>query len=233
MINTMSNYFKRFPRRNFLGDREKFLIRAAKDKVVVHIGCTDWPNQIAQIRRGKLLHTLLIEGSKSVIGVDIDSEGIRHFQNEMPFQSFIIGDIATSKETQNRIIDLKPELLLIPDVIEHIEDSRSFLRAVRTILNETGARAIITTPNAFAIKTYLPVLIGFDVTHVDHCSFHNEFTLEHSLKDAQFNDITIGYLSRNISARYGVITQVLALPFNYLAKLFPRFGDTLVATISV
>ena len=151
----------------------------------------------------------------------------------MPFQSFILGDIATSKETQDRIIALKPELLLIPDVIEHIEDCRSFLRAVKTILDATGARAIITTPNAFAIKTYLPVLIGFDVTHVDHCSLHNVFTLEHSLKNVQFNEISIGYLSRDISARYGFIAQVLTRPFNYLTKLFPHIGDTLVATMSV
>ena len=227
----MSNYAKSFPRRKFLGNRDKFLIEESRELKTIHFGCTDWPNQENQIQNGQLLHIKLLNQASQVIGVDVDASGIEHLSGHFPNQKFIYGDIASSDAVIQEIVSSKPKLVLVPDVLEHIENQRDFLSALRKLLHETSAKAIITTPNAFALKTFLPLFIGKDFTHTDHCLLHNEFTLEHALKDAGFINFSINYLSRDISGRYGLTAELASKPLNFLSKKFPRFADTLVATL--
>ena len=118
-------------------------------------------------------------------------------------------------------------MILIPDVLEHIEDSRSFLLGIKKVLSGTQAIGVFTTPNAFALKTFIPALVGIDFTHPDHCSIHNEFTIAHAMRDVNLRIRRIDYLSRDISERYGFTMQILTKPLDWLCRAFPRFADTL------
>ena len=227
----MASYSKSFPKSKLLGNRDKYLLTLVKNKRVVHIGCTDWPNQIEQIQNGSLLHSKLREHAVSIAGVDVDADGINHLSNIFPSDLFFCGDISNSILLQEQIIELKPEVILVPDVLEHIENQREFLSGLYSILVQTEATAYITTPNAFALKTFLPLFIGKDFTHVDHCLIHNEFTLIHALQDSKFKEIKINYFARDISGRYGLLAQAISAPIDTISKFFPRFGDTLVAEI--
>jgi len=126
---------------------------------------------------------------------------------------------------------LQADYILIPDVLEHIENSRDFLVGIQKVLLGSNCKAIFTTPNAFAIKTFLPVFFGLDFTHPDHCSIHNEFTIQHAMNDANLKVIKLNYLSRNISQRYGPILQLISKPFDWFCRIFPRFADTLCVEV--
>ena len=228
----MSSYAKRFSKSKHLGDKTKYLEAISAGKVVIHLGCTDWPNQVEQISNHNLLHVKILNVAKRVIGVDIDSEGINHLQNLYEMEYFLCGDISNSHEIQQELVALEPDFLLIPDVLEHIEDSRSFLLGVRSVLSETKAVGIFTTPNAFALKTFIPAFFGIDFTHPDHCSIHNEFTIDHAMQDANLKIGQVGYLSRDISERYGVLMQILTRPLDWFCRLFPRFADTLYVEVT-
>jgi hypothetical protein len=103
---------------------------------------------------------------------------------------------------------------------------------VERVLSETNATAIFTTPNAFALKTFIPIFFGLDFTHPDHCLLHNEFTISHAMNDANLKIIKVGYLSRDISERYGTLLQFISRPFDWFCKLFPRFADTLYVEVA-
>jgi hypothetical protein len=60
----VSNYSKRFQETKYLGDKARRLQELSNNKIVVHLGCTDWPNQIEQIHKKNLLHLKLMESSK-------------------------------------------------------------------------------------------------------------------------------------------------------------------------
>jgi hypothetical protein len=117
-------------------------------------------------------------------------------------------------------------------VLEHIENSRDFLVGIEKVLSKTNAIGIFTTPNAFALKTFIPVFFGIDFTHPDHCSMHNEFTIEHAMSDANLKIQRIGYLSRDISDRYGLLMQLVTKPFDWFCRFFPRFSDTLYVEVT-
>jgi hypothetical protein len=228
----MDGYGKRFCKSEFLGDKTKHLLSVSSNKVVVHLGCTDWPNQIEQISKQNLLHIKILNATKKVIGVDVDVDGINHLQKLYPEKDFICGDVSTSNKVQQELIDYFPDYLLVPDVLEHIENSRNFLVAIEKVLSKTGATAVFTTPNAFALKTFIPALFGVDFTHPDHCSIHNEFTILHAMNDANLQIIKVGYLSRDISERYGLLMQLITKPFDWFCRLFPRFSDTLYVEVT-
>jgi hypothetical protein len=200
--------------------------------VIVHLGCTDWPNQIEQIQSKNLLHIKILNVAKRAIGVDIDKDGISHLKNLYKDEVFLCGDIATSIELQTKLIAENPEFFLVPDVLEHIENSRDFLVGLEKVLTQTSASAIFTTPNAFALKTFLPIFFGLDFTHPDHCSIHNEFTITHAMNDANLRVNNIYYCSRDITERYGVFMQIITRPLDWFCRLFPRFADTLCVEVS-
>lgn len=228
----MSSYAKRFSRSKYLGDKTRYLSTLSSGKVVVHLGCTDWPNQIEQIQKQNLLHIKILNVAKRAIGVDIDEDGINHLRDLYKNEIFFSGDIATSSEIQNKLINQNPDFFLVPDVLEHIENSRDFLVGLEKVLGQTNAFAIFTTPNAFALKTFLPVFFGLDFTHPDHCSIHNEFTITHAMNDANLRVKNIYYFSRDITERYGIFMQLITKPFDWFCRLFPRFADTLCVEVT-
>lgn len=227
----MSGYAKKFGKTKFLGDKIIHLRSLSAGKVVAHLGCTDWPNQSEQIFKQNLLHTKILDVATTAVGVDIDVDGLNHLQQLHPSESFLHGDISSSTRIQQKIIDLNPDYILIPDVLEHIENSRDFLVGIENVLSKTDAIGIFTTPNAFALKTFIPVFFGLDFTHPDHCSMHNEFTIAHAMNDAGLRIQRVGYLSRDISDRYGLLMQFIAKPFDWFCHFFPRFSDTLYVEV--
>jgi hypothetical protein len=231
-IRLMGSYAKKFGNTEFLGDKTRFLQSLSTGKVIAHLGCTDWPNQIEQISNTNLLHIKILEVAKRVVGVDVDVDGLNHLQQLYSKEDFIFGDISTSSKVQHELIEYNPDYLLIPDVLEHIENSRDFLVGIKNVLSRADAIGVFTTPNAFALKTYIPVFFKIDFTHPDHCSIHNEFTIAHSMNDAGLKILRIGYLSRDISNRYGFLIQILTKPLDWFCKLFPRFSDTLYVEVT-
>ncbi len=229
---SLSSYGKKFRKSKYLGDKTRVLKKISNQKNVVHLGCTDWPNQIEQILKNNLLHTRVLDVARSTLGVDVDLAGISHLQELYPDEEFLCGDVSNAQDIQQRLIDFKPDYLLIPDVLEHIENSRDFLMGVGKVLLKTDAIGVFTTPNSFALKTYIPVFFGLDFTHPDHCSIHNEFTIEHAMNDANLKVLKIGYISRDISDRYGLLVQILTRPIDWFCRLFPRFSDTLYIEVT-
>ena len=228
----MSSYTKRFSKSKYIGDKSIKLEALSTSKVVVHLGCTDWPNQIEQITKNNLLHIQIMAVAKYVVGIDVDADGINHLQKMYIKNDFICGDISNSTVIQRNLIDLQPDYILAPDVLEHIEYSRDFLKGIEAVLSRTKAIGVFTTPNAFALKTFIPAFFGLDFTHPDHCLIHNEFTISHAMNDANLRILKIAYVSRNISERYGIFMQVITKPFDWFCYLFPRFADTLYIEVA-
>ena len=227
----IKGYSKKFTKTIHLGFRDEALVKLCRDKKVVHIGCTDWPNQEQLMSLGTLLHQKLFKSVDKIVGVDIDKNGILAYQSMYPQEVFLVGDVAESHDLRKDLCDQEIDIVLIPDVIEHIEDGKKFLLGVRDIALESGAQVVLTTPNAFALKTFLPVFLNRDYTHPDHCALHNEFTLKHLIESANFEITSIGYYQRSIEARYGKIMSILVKPIDWIATVIPRLGDGIMISI--
>lgn len=162
-------------------DRRHLLQEAARDRRVVHLGCVDDRLTVERFERGDLLHANLAEVARSLVGVDIDADGIALLEALVP-GAYLIGDVERLNE-----LDLPPEadLVLATELIEHLGSPARFLGQLRLYLERTGATAIITTPNAYGWVSFLRMATRRrEPSHPDHVLLYSPYTFAAALSGA-------------------------------------------------
>lgn len=163
--------FKIMPQ-NHINDRLKILKEVVSGKSVLHIGCCDHINLVHEkIRKGIYLHDVLKNVAKKITGVDINVEGIK-LMHSIGFE-----DVYLPSELPNN----KYDILLLPDVIEHISDVQMFLTSLHQY---DFQRIVVTTPNAYRLinrRHFCGELIN-----TDHRYWFSPFTLAKVLVNAGF-----------------------------------------------
>jgi hypothetical protein len=215
----------------YLGLRDTYLIRLAADLDVIHIGCTDWPFTRVNKENGSLLHLKLEKICGTLIGVDIDLVGLKYLETLIPgryLHADLLGDNISSAFLQSNV-----DLILVPDVLEHVPNQRDFLKGCLDLAKSLNAELVFTTPNQYSIKAILGILVGLDFTHSDHRVVHNRVTLETSFADLGISqeEVVIDYVSRDIRERYGIVLSILSKGIDKLLFMQPYLADSLVVSI--
>jgi len=195
---------------------------SSQSRAVAHIGCTDAPFTEARLRDGLLLHERLLSVNKEVVGVDVDANGLRVLSGVFPNAQFSCADYS-SDVSSDHIGAF--DLVLCPEVIEHVPDPRSLLLGCRRVLRPDGCLCV-TAPNACSPKPALRALLGYEVVHPDHYCYYSARTLERLLDASGFSvTAVLTYLSYQPS-RPGALFNVL-LRLGHLARRGP-IGDGLI-----
>jgi 2-polyprenyl-3-methyl-5-hydroxy-6-metoxy-1,4-benzoquinol methylase len=156
--------------------RDDWLIETCRGKRVLHIGCTDYPITDYKVKNQKLLHFRLTQAASEVIGLDIDQAGLKVLSELMPEQKFILHsaeELDSCKALENQRFDV----IVAADVVEHLSNIGLFLASAKKKLN-AGGQLLITTPQSFAIKRMLAmILMGYEYVHPDHIAYFSVSTL--------------------------------------------------------
>jgi len=221
---------KRFAREaKYFGLRDPYLLKVCKGKSVLHVGCTDWPFVKQAFDDGTLLHSQLKGVTNNLIGIDIDVEGVQFMEKLIPGK-YISGNL-TDSGIRKKILANSFDIILVPDVIEHVPNQYDFINGLIELSKETGSEIIITTPNVYALKSFLAALLGLDFTHTDHRLFHNETTLTTSFRTdfkLEKTKLSFSYSSRDINARYGFVLSLISRAMDILFYVKPYLADTII-----
>jgi hypothetical protein len=161
--------------------RLDLLIPLLKDKNVLHIGFVDWP--ITDVN--KSLHLTLSKYCKRIDGHDVNFEHAENLRVEN-------GDIFyTWEEIPNNY-----DVILIPEVLEHVDNVAEFLKKVNT----KQGTLIITTPDAFLLQKRSEYVDGnfVEIVHPDHNCYYTPFTLKNTIEK---------YTDRKVEKLYWVQSQ--------------------------
>lgn len=172
--------------------RNDLISDLANGKRVLHVGCADHGPLIAAKRaRGSYLHDLIARSASTLTGVDVNESALAEMRR------LGITELYTPETLP---ADRTFDLVVAPDVIEHVRDVHQFLR----MLTSYGAPVLITTPNALRLRNRR--LWNAEVVNTDHRYWFSPYTLAKSLVDAGmapkefwYTDntaITIGTLAR-------------------------------------
>ncbi|MCH7518012.1 MAG: methyltransferase domain-containing protein [Candidatus Dadabacteria bacterium] len=167
-------------------DRNSYILDICDSKNVLHLGCTDFPFHQEQFESGNLLHRRLINKCKNLYGVDISEEAIDWCRENVGGGEYFLYDIE-SKEFPGKLQSLDVDIILLPDVIEHLNNPGLALANIRALCVKNGCKLIITAPNAYSIKSYFRVVIGYEYIHQDHVAFYSIYTLYNLLKRFEFD----------------------------------------------
>ena len=151
--------------------RHEYLVDKCKEKSVLHLGAVDHYN-------GEVcaLHRRLMKVSGSVVGLDIDSDGIEKARSE-GIQNIIYGDLERLDEVN---ITNKFDMIIAGEIIEHLPNPGLFLAGIKRFFGPHTAM-VVTTPNAFSLHRFAIALRGSEYVHPDHVCYYSYTTLKHLL----------------------------------------------------
>lgn len=153
-------------------EREEYLIRKCTGKRVLHLGAVDF-----HMGRVCGMHRKLMRVADSVIGIDIDSDGIEQAKAE-GIQNIYWGGLEKLHEVN---INVEVDAISAGGVIEHLSNPGLFLVGIRKFFG-TSTEMILTTPNAFSFHRFLLSLGRFEYVHADHVCYYSYTTLRYLLQ---------------------------------------------------
>jgi 2-polyprenyl-3-methyl-5-hydroxy-6-metoxy-1,4-benzoquinol methylase len=156
--------------------RHEYLLNKCRGKSVLHLGAVDYyEGQVCG------LHKRLMEVSGSLMGLDIDSEGIEKARCA-GIRNIIHGDLERLDEVN---IASKFDVILAGEIIEHLANPGLFLAGVKRFFGYQ-TEMLVTTPNAFSLHRFLIALGGFEYVHPDHMCYYSYTTLKHLVTSRGF-----------------------------------------------
>lgn len=158
------------------GDRLTILEEIARGQSVVHVGCVDHLSLIdSKIQKGSWLHERLCRSAKRCLGVDTNAEGIAALKERWGYQDVVCADI--EREPVGEITGNRWDIMIIAEVLEHVNSPVDFLTAIRRGYRGSVGRVIITGPNAMSWSNVRAAIRGEEVINSDHRYWFTPYTL--------------------------------------------------------
>jgi hypothetical protein len=161
------------------------LCELVKDKKIIHVGCLDHNIETVKhkLKRKKWLHSRLCKSASRCHGIDIEKEGIEFIREKLGYHDTSCANIF-SDEFVSFIGKDTWDYLLIPEVLEHMDEPSGFLRAVGEKYGGTFSKIIITVPNGISQDNWKFARKGMEVINSDHCFWFTPYTLAKTVINA-------------------------------------------------
>lgn len=167
-------------------NKAEWIIPYIKGKNVLHLGCTGHSKNLCE--DDNWLHRIIAKEAGDCLGLDINKDLVDDLN--MRNYKCIHGD------AQNFSLQKKYDVILAPDVIEHLHDFNGFFTCIRSHLVDDGI-LLITTPHPWFFARFLRCLIKGDAGfHEEHTLWFCRHTLEEMLHRYKFKIVNIEYASR-------------------------------------
>lgn len=178
-----------------LTTKQKYLIGLIENKRVLHLGATGRLNR-PMPECNNSLHEILYHqfNYKELVGLDINPVG---------FYNIRYGD------AQSFNIKKKFDLILAPDIIEHLPNLEGFLKSCKRHMAK-NAKLVITTPNPFKIGNIARILFkGYTINDPNHIAYFDEHTLSNLLGNFGFRVTKIRYFSNKDGFPFRYFVQMI------------------------
>ena len=164
-------------------ERREYILDHCRGRSVLHVGCTNFPNTLAKIQTGTLLHGKLKEVTRVLHGVDVDAEGIELLTCS-GFRDVFVLDVRRLNGEHPGLLPTY-DVVVLGDVIEHVGDPETSLARAASRLRR-GGDLIVSVPNAFYLFGILCMIVRRDLTSPDHVAWYSQASLVEILRRVGF-----------------------------------------------
>lgn len=178
-----NDYSLKLPKRG-IESRLVLFEKDLRDKKVLHLGCSDWPDTEDKTRDRKLLHQYIASFTKELCGIDASKEGI-NIMKEGGIRDVFVGDIYNLHNDEN-IVNRKFDVLVISEIMEHLVNPGLALESIRKYILKTNpeCEVIFTVPNYQNFYfSFLSGLRGQEIVHPDHKFYFSYRTFRNLLEN--------------------------------------------------
>lgn len=203
------------------------LVEFARGRRVAHVGFVDEHRLDAKVGQGTWLHARLAESASSLVGLDVEEEGVR-WAVERGFEAHVV-DAQSAKAVAE--LDLEPvDVVIAGEVVEHLDAPGPFFEALRQLVKEDGL-LVVTTPNAYRLLNFLAPVGGVELVHPDHTAWHSPHTLATLLGRSGWEVAGIAYYQNpapQLDGVTGTLVRGARAAVVRVGRLAPYWSDGLV-----
>lgn len=191
-------------------DHVKFILDRCKNKTVLNVGCADWPFTDGKLKRETLLHNRLSKITSSLVGIDINAEGVRLMRE------FGFSDVYLPTSNGQLLADKNDnfDVVVLGEILEHVLSVGDFMDKIRTVCREDSI-ILITVPNFAPIKRLARLLWRNEEVHPDHVCYFSYGTLSRMLKETGFEPLEWFVYWRDVG-RLSIITNKIFRSISFM-----------------
>lgn len=169
-----ADWAARLPYRFHKAGRNDLLGCLVSGARVLHLGCADHASLIASKRdTGVWLHDLVMAKAQTAWGVDINADAIE-MASGLGVANLHTADVHGS-EMPALVARLRPDMLLLPDVLEHLQEPVAFLSRLAELAPQ--AQLVVSAPNGLSLRNQIQALRGIERINTDHLCWYSPFTI--------------------------------------------------------
>ncbi len=162
------------PTMTFVRSRSDFVVSYCRGKRVLHLGCAESGNAAQSIKDGTLLHQRLLRVAARVIGVDLDRESLGLLRQH-GIHDLVEWDVERLGELP---LDGPVDVIVAGEIMEHLSNPGQCLEGVSRLMDRFGATLLLTVPNAFSIRHFIPMALQRkELVMPDHTAYFSPSTL--------------------------------------------------------
>lgn len=207
--------------KNNLIFKNEFIKTISRGGKIIHFGFTDHLELIDEkIKKGLWLHKQLVDIAEKCIGIDINEKAVRYLKEKYKLEDIYVLNIVKD-DIPIKIANEKFDYLLLPDVIEHIDNPVYFLKLLKNKFKNVN-KFIITIPNAFRWNNFKNNFKNIECINTDHRFWFTPYTIAKILTVSGFN------IERIYFAEQALRLSKKAILRNIIIIKFPMFRDTII-----
>lgn len=208
-------------------DRDAYLLDICRGKRVLHLACAAWPATEMWCEDQSLLHLRLGAVASQLAGFDWSAEGLdvlrKHGVADLHQLNLLdAGQVAEAWPQ----IGFEPEIILVGELLEHLDRPALVLENCRPHLADTS-RLIITVPNAFSVQGILHVLRGYEKVAPDHVSYYSFANIRELAARNGFRLDQVTWY--RYSPQRNVIDRVVETALAPVIWMWPQLSEGLIA----
>jgi SAM-dependent methyltransferase len=161
-------------------DRIAYLCDLARDRRVIHVGFAGESRLTIErlADRATWLHGRLAAVAGSIVGLDLDADGVERAR-AAGFDASAVD--ATNRNALARLSLEPADLVVLGEVIEHVEHPGMLLAGMANLVRPDGVLAV-TTPNAASMLNPLAAAARIELVNPDHVAFYSWYTLTNLMR---------------------------------------------------
>ncbi|WP_448523132.1 glycosyltransferase [Pseudothermotoga sp.] len=158
-------------------DRISFLENKCRGKNVVHIGFADHKDLVMKkLQNNVWLHKRLLDVCNVCYGIDIDCQAVEFIKDTLGISGVYCLDLI-NEDLPDEISKNRFDYVLLPEVLEHLDEPVLFLESVRKKFIDIAGRIIVTVPNAFRLMNFHLAMKNSETINTDHRYWFTPYTI--------------------------------------------------------